>query len=63
MPDRSYSEKERKICNTMGYCIILYVCSWELNESLRKIILRHKDTGQHIRKNNPVVIVCFVSLD
>ena len=32
--------KEYKIWSKMSYCMILYA-SWELNESLQKIVFRH----------------------
>ena len=42
--------------------IFLYVF-WELNESLRKIVFRHKKNGLCMRRSNPIVIDCYMSLD
>ena len=40
----------------MSYCVILYV-SWEFNETLRKIVFRHKE------KRTAQSIDCFVTPD
>ena len=44
------------------YCTVLYV-SRELNESFWKIVLTHKSNRLRMRRSNPIVIHCFVSLD
>ena len=62
MQDGLGSERGRKIWNKMSYYMILCV-SWELNESFRKIVLRHKNNGIHMRRSNPITVDCFVSLD
>ena len=46
----------------MSYCMILYV-SREVNENLQKIAIRNRNKGLRMCRNNPVVVVCFVSLD
>ena len=56
-----HSEKECKLWIKKCYCVILCL-SWEMNESLRTTVLRHKNTGVCMRMNNPILIVCFVSL-
>ena len=42
--------------------MILYV-SWELNESLQKLMFRHENNGLHMLRSNPVAVDCFVSFD
>ena len=41
--------------------MILYD-SWELNESLGKIVFGHKTNRLHMHRSNPVTIDCFVCL-
>ena len=34
--------------------------SWELNESLQKIVFRHKNNEKHMRRSNPVTIALYL---
>ena len=36
---------------------------WELNDSLQKVVFRHKNNGLRMRRGNAVAFDCFVSLD
>ena len=53
--DRLQNEKQHKIWSKMSHCTILYI-SWELNESLRKMVFRNKGNGLRMRRSNPVAI-------